>query len=118
MTVEPSFTEAETAAMQRALEAALEGPRGANPLVGAALLDAQGRILHVGRHLGAGTPHAEADVLTQARAAGTDLLDTTIVVTLEPCDHTGRTGPCSQAILEAGIPRAIFAVEEDRKSVV
>ena len=112
MTVEPSFTEAETAAMQRALEAALEGPRGANPLVGAALLDAQGRILHVGRHLGAGTSHAEADVLTQARAAGTDLLDTTIVVTLEPCDHTGRTGPCSQAILEAGIPRAIFAVED------
>ena len=112
MSAEPTFTEAETAAMQRALEAALEGPRGANPLVGAALLDAQGRILHVGRHLGAGTPHAEADVLAQAARSGTDLRDTTIVVTLEPCDHTGRTGPCSQAILEAGIPRAVFAVED------
>lgn len=107
-----SFTRAETTAMRRALEAALEGPRGANPLVGAALLDAQGRILHVGRHLGAGTPHAEADLLAQAARAGTDLSDTTIVVTLEPCDHTGRTGPCSQAIVEAGIPRAVFALED------
>ncbi|MCT1602684.1 bifunctional diaminohydroxyphosphoribosylaminopyrimidine deaminase/5-amino-6-(5-phosphoribosylamino)uracil reductase RibD [Kocuria sp. p3-SID1433] len=107
-----SFTQAEAEAMRHALEAALEGPRSANPLVGAALLDARGEILHVGRHLGAGTPHAEADVLAQAARAGTDLRDTTIVVTLEPCDHTGRTEPCSQAILEAGIPRAIFAVED------
>lgn len=106
------FSEAETAAMRRALELALEGPRSANPLVGAVLLSPGGEILHVGRHLGAGTPHAEADLLAQARAAGTVLSDTTIVVTLEPCDHTGRTGPCSRAILEAGIPRAVFAVED------
>ncbi|WP_260853546.1 bifunctional diaminohydroxyphosphoribosylaminopyrimidine deaminase/5-amino-6-(5-phosphoribosylamino)uracil reductase RibD [Kocuria palustris] len=106
------FSAAETAAMHRALELALEGPRSANPLVGAVLLGSRGEILHTGRHLGAGTPHAEADLLRQARAAGTQLGDTTIVVTLEPCDHTGRTGPCSRAILEAGIPRAVFAVED------
>lgn len=108
----PTFTAAETAAMRRALEAALEGPRGANPLVGAVLLDADGQIQHVGRHLGAGTPHAEADVLARAAAAGTDLRGSTIVVTLEPCDHTGRTGPCSRAILAAGIPRAVFALPD------
>lgn len=109
------FTEAEAAGMRRALEAALEGPRSANPLVGAVLLSRSGEILHVGRHLGAGTPHAEADVLEQARRAGTDLSDATILVTLEPCDHTGRTGPCSQAILAAGIPRAVFAIEDPQE---
>lgn len=106
------FTAGETAAMRRALEAALQGPRSANPLVGAALIDHTGRVLHVGHHRGAGTPHAEADVLEQARRAGTELGRTTLVVSLEPCNHTGRTGPCSEAILDAGIPRAVFAIED------
>ena len=108
------FTAGETAAMRRALEAALQGPRGANPLVGAVLIDRLGRVLHVGHHRGAGTPHAEADVLEQARRAGTELREATIVVSLEPCDHTGRTGPCTEAILAAGIPRAVFAIEDDQ----
>lgn len=108
------FTAGEIAAMRLALEAALEGPRGANPLVGAVLIDRAGRVLHVGHHRGAGTPHAEADVLEQARRAGTELGEATIVVSLEPCNHTGRTGPCTEAILAAGIPRAVFAIEDDQ----
>ena len=111
---EPSerFTAAERTAMRTALEAAQRGIRGANPVVGAAILSAAGEILHVGHHRGAGTAHAEADALRLAHEAGTPLEDTTMVVTLEPCNHTGRTGPCSRAILEAGIPRVIYAVAD------
>ncbi|WP_232300171.1 bifunctional diaminohydroxyphosphoribosylaminopyrimidine deaminase/5-amino-6-(5-phosphoribosylamino)uracil reductase RibD [Kocuria salsicia] len=107
-----NFTPAEAAAMRAALTAAQRGVRGANPVVGAALVDAAGTLLHVGHHRGAGTDHAEVDVLRQARAAGTPLGDTTLLVTLEPCHHTGRTGPCSAAILAAGIPRVVFAVPD------
>lgn len=107
-----AFTPAEEAAMRAALAAAQRGVRGANPVVGAALIDAAGTPLHVGHHRGAGTDHAEVDVLRQARAAGTPLGDTTLLVTLEPCHHTGRTGPCSAAILAAGIPRVVFAVPD------
>lgn len=96
--------------MEAALAAALGAPRGANPLVGAAILGEDGALLHVGHHRGAGTPHAEVDVMRQARAAGTDLSRVTLLVTLEPCRHQGRTGPCAQAIVEAGIPRVIHAV--------
>ncbi|RLY95233.1 bifunctional diaminohydroxyphosphoribosylaminopyrimidine deaminase/5-amino-6-(5-phosphoribosylamino)uracil reductase RibD [Kocuria tytonicola] len=96
--------------MRSALRAAARGVRGANPVVGAAVLSASGEVLHVGHHRGAGTPHAEVDALRAAREAGTDLRDTTLVVTLEPCHHTGRTGPCSGAILEAGVPRVVYAV--------
>src|SRR5680860_478323 len=94
-----AFSTAETAAMDAALEAALQGPRGANPLVGAVVIDADGRQLVAGYHRGAGTRHAEADAITQAAAAGLDLSGCTMVVTLEPCDHSGRTGPCTQAII-------------------
>ncbi|RKQ37145.1 bifunctional diaminohydroxyphosphoribosylaminopyrimidine deaminase/5-amino-6-(5-phosphoribosylamino)uracil reductase RibD [Kocuria tytonis] len=96
--------------MRAALAAARLGVRGANPVVGAALVSASGELLHVGHHRGAGTDHAEVDALRRARAAGTSLADATMVVTLEPCHHTGRTGPCSRAILEAGIPRVVHAV--------
>ena len=59
-------------AMSLALDVARQGIRGANPLVGAVITDAHGHLLHVGYHRGAGTPHAEADALAAARAAGTD----------------------------------------------
>lgn len=106
------FSAAEHEAMRAALEAARRGIRGANPVVGAVILSAAGEILHVGHHRGAGTPHAEADALYLAREAGTPLEDTTMVVSLEPCNHTGRTGPCARAILDAGIPRVIYAVAD------
>jgi diaminohydroxyphosphoribosylaminopyrimidine deaminase/5-amino-6-(5-phosphoribosylamino)uracil reductase len=96
------------AAMEAALDAAALGSRGGNPLVGAVIADAAGEILHVGHHRGAGTPHAEVDALEQARAAGTELGTARMYVTLEPCNHTGRTGPCSAAILAAGVGSVVY----------
>jgi diaminohydroxyphosphoribosylaminopyrimidine deaminase/5-amino-6-(5-phosphoribosylamino)uracil reductase len=107
-----AFSAIETAAMDAALEAALQGPRGANPLVGAVVIDGAGRQLVTGYHRGAGTPHAEADAITQADAAGLDLSGCTMVITLEPCDHSGRTGPCTQAIIRAGITDVVYAVDD------
>jgi diaminohydroxyphosphoribosylaminopyrimidine deaminase/5-amino-6-(5-phosphoribosylamino)uracil reductase len=107
-----AFSPAETHAMEAALEAALRGPRGANPLVGAVVVDAEGRHLVTGFHRGAGTAHAEADAIAQAAAAGLDLRGATMLVTLEPCNHVGRTGPCAQAIIDAGITDVVYAVDD------
>ncbi len=108
---EQSATQAETAAMARALElAATPGlPLGPNPRVGCVLLTPGGEVVAEGYHRGAGTPHAEVDALRQAgdRARGT-----TAVVTLEPCNHTGRTGPCAEALIEAGVAKVICAMPD------
>ncbi|MFD1721881.1 bifunctional diaminohydroxyphosphoribosylaminopyrimidine deaminase/5-amino-6-(5-phosphoribosylamino)uracil reductase RibD [Amnibacterium endophyticum] len=94
--------------MRRALELAQRGPAGdANPRVGCVLLDRHGDVLAEGWHRGAGTPHAEADALSRVPAGAAE--GGTAVVTLEPCDHTGRTGPCSLALVEAGVRRVVFA---------
>jgi diaminohydroxyphosphoribosylaminopyrimidine deaminase/5-amino-6-(5-phosphoribosylamino)uracil reductase len=107
------FSAAEEAAMRTALTAAAGGVRGANPLVGAVLLSAAGTVLAVGRHRGAGTAHAEVDALAAvAPHQREELATATMVVTLEPCNHTGRTGACSRAILDAGIRRVIFAASD------
>lgn len=106
------FSAAENAAMQAALEAALQGPRGANPLVGAVVIAPDGTPLVTGYHRGAGTAHAESDAIAQAKASGLDLTGTTMVVTLEPCNHCGRTGPCAQAIIDAGIASVIYAIDD------
>ena len=101
-------SEAERAAMRRALELAVTPgvPLGPNPRVGCVLLDPDGTVVAEGHHRGAGTPHAEAAALTEAGAAA---VGTTAVVTLEPCNHTGRTGPCAPALVEAGVRRVIVA---------
>ncbi len=105
--------ESERAAMARAVELARRGPvHGPNPRVGAVVLSADGRTLGEGWHEGAGTPHAEVAALSAARAAGADLQGTTVVVTLEPCHHTGRTGPCTAALLDAGVGRVVHAVAD------
>lgn len=99
-----------TALMQRAIDAALLGPEAdPNPRVGCVVTDAAGTVVGIGHHRGAGTPHAEVDALTQAgvRARGG-----TAYVTLEPCDHTGRTGPCTLALIEAGVSRVVHAVSD------
>jgi diaminohydroxyphosphoribosylaminopyrimidine deaminase/5-amino-6-(5-phosphoribosylamino)uracil reductase len=106
------FSAAEVAAMEAALAAARQGPRGANPLVGAVVINADGTPVVTGYHRGAGTAHAEADAIDQAKAAGLDLSGTTMVVTLEPCNHCGRTGPCAQAIIAAGIADVVYAIDD------
>ncbi|MFC9767842.1 bifunctional diaminohydroxyphosphoribosylaminopyrimidine deaminase/5-amino-6-(5-phosphoribosylamino)uracil reductase RibD [Rhodococcus jostii] len=97
------------AAMQIAIGAA-ESARGftsPNPAVGAVVLDAAGRIAGVGMTQPPGGPHAEVVAL---REAGDAARGGTAVVTLEPCNHHGRTGPCSQALLDAGVVAVHYAV--------
>ena len=105
------FTAAETAAMRRALRLAAspDAPPGPNPRVGCVIVSAEGRILAEGHHRGAGTAHAEVDALTRAgeRARGA-----VAVITLEPCDHRGRTGPCTRALLDAGIAEVVYAQDD------
>jgi diaminohydroxyphosphoribosylaminopyrimidine deaminase/5-amino-6-(5-phosphoribosylamino)uracil reductase len=98
----------ETDAMRRALVLAADpdAPHGPNPRVGCVLLSADGRVVGEGFHRGAGTPHAEVAALA---AAGSAAIGATAVVTLEPCSHTGRTGPCTEALLAAGVARVVYA---------
>ncbi|MEU7039609.1 bifunctional diaminohydroxyphosphoribosylaminopyrimidine deaminase/5-amino-6-(5-phosphoribosylamino)uracil reductase RibD [Streptomyces varsoviensis] len=92
-----------------ALAARALGATSPNPVVGCVILDAQGRAVGEGWHAQAGGPHAEVAAL---RAAGERARGGTAVVTLEPCNHTGRTGPCAQALLDAGIARVVYAVAD------
>jgi diaminohydroxyphosphoribosylaminopyrimidine deaminase/5-amino-6-(5-phosphoribosylamino)uracil reductase len=103
-----SLSDTERTAMRRALAlAASPGiPLGPNPRVGCVLLAPDGSTVAEGYHRGAGTPHAEVDALTRA---GTAARGATAVVTLEPCNHTGRTGPCAQALVAAGVRRVVVA---------
>lgn len=78
----------------------VRGTTSPNPPVGAAILDREGRLVGTGATEPAGGPHAEIMAL---REAGDKAEGGTAVVTLEPCNHTGRTGPCSQALVDAGI---------------
>jgi diaminohydroxyphosphoribosylaminopyrimidine deaminase / 5-amino-6-(5-phosphoribosylamino)uracil reductase len=97
---------AERAAMRRALELARRGPVGVNPRVGCVLLGPEGHVVGEGWHEGAGTPHAEVAALA---GAGSAARGATAVVTLEPCGHTGRTGPCTAALITAGVDRVVYA---------
>src|SRR5690606_14156297 len=63
-----------------------------------------------GYHRGAGTPHAEADALNQLTPEQSQ--NAIAVVTLEPCNHTGRTGPCAQALIDAGVAEVHYAVAD------
>lgn len=98
-------------AMREALALAQspDAPYGENPRVGCVIVDAAGRVVGRGFHRGAGTPHAEVVALADAgdRARGA-----TAVVTLEPCRHTGRTGPCTEALVAAGVDRVVFAQDD------
>jgi diaminohydroxyphosphoribosylaminopyrimidine deaminase/5-amino-6-(5-phosphoribosylamino)uracil reductase len=97
--------------MRRALQLAAlaEGRTSPNPLVGAVVLDSTGRLVGEGFHARAGQPHAEPGALAQA---GDAARGGTIVVTLEPCCHHGRTPPCTEAILSAGIQRVVVALTD------
>lgn len=102
-------------AMARAVELAARGlgRTSPNPVVGCVVLDASGRIVGEGHHERAGGPHAEVVAL---RAAGDAARGGTAVVTLEPCRHTGRTGPCTSALLEAGIASVVIAVPDPTRT--
>ncbi|MGW0773841.1 bifunctional diaminohydroxyphosphoribosylaminopyrimidine deaminase/5-amino-6-(5-phosphoribosylamino)uracil reductase RibD [Streptomyces sp. NPDC002835] len=104
-------TAADTDAMRRAITLAARGlgSTSPNPVVGCVITDASGHVVGEGFHQRAGGPHAEIHAL---RAAGVLARGGTAYVTLEPCNHTGRTGPCAQALTEAGIARVVYAVAD------
>ncbi len=101
--------------MQRALALAkqAEGQTSPNPPVGAVVVK-DGRIVGEGYHRRAGAPHAEVEAL---RAAGEHARGATLYVTLEPCNHHGRTPPCTQAIIGAGIAEVFYAIEDPNPHV-
>ena len=97
--------------MRRALELAqmAEGDTSPNPMVGAVIVDGDGNIVGEGYHHKAGQPHAEINALM---AAGDKAKGATVYVTLEPCSHYGRTSPCCEALIKAGVKRVVSAVTD------
>ena len=98
--------------MQRALELARRGiaVSSPNPAVGCVILDRAGQVAGEGWHEYDLLDHAEVIALkVAAQHAGDRLRGGTAYVTLEPCNHTGRTGPCSEALIEAGLARVVAA---------
>jgi diaminohydroxyphosphoribosylaminopyrimidine deaminase/5-amino-6-(5-phosphoribosylamino)uracil reductase len=102
---------AEDAAMLRAVSLAAQGlgSTSPNPVVGCVILDASDNVVGEGFHAYAGGPHAEVRALA---AAGDRARGATAVVTLEPCNHTGRTGPCTEALVRAGVVRVVAGVAD------
>ncbi len=92
------------------------GATSPNPPVGAVLADSEGNILSVGAHQKAGLDHAE---IIAIKSAGANLEKAhTLYVTLEPCNHTGRTGPCTEAILQTPIKRVVYGIADPNPEVV
>ena len=101
-----------TVAMQRAIALSEKGlgKCSPNPIVGAVIIDASGKIVGEGFHdRMTSKDHAEVVAI---RSAGDLVKGATIVVTLEPCNHAGSTGPCTQAIIDSGISTVVFAVKD------
>lgn len=105
-----------TAPMKSALRLAraAQGMTSPNPMVGAVILDPRGRVIGKGYHHRAGEPHAEVMAI---RDAGAIPRGSTLVVTLEPCNHFGRTPPCTRAIRQAGIQRVVLASRDPNPGV-
>jgi diaminohydroxyphosphoribosylaminopyrimidine deaminase/5-amino-6-(5-phosphoribosylamino)uracil reductase len=91
------------------LSAEIFGRTAPNPNVSAAIYSADGTLIADGAHSTASPDHAEVLAI---KKAGTAARGATIVVSLEPCNHTGKTGPCVDAIIEAGISKVIYAVKD------
>lgn len=101
--------------MRRAIELAKNaaGRTSPNPLVGAVVVR-EGRVVAEGWHRKAGTPHAEVHALNMA---GELAKGATVYVSLEPCAHYGRTGPCAKALVEAGVSRVVIAMTDPNPKV-
>lgn len=102
-----TWSDAERARMVRAIELARPYRTHPNPRVGCVIVGAGGKVVGEGAHRGVGAPHAEAVALGEARGAARGA---TAFVTLEPCSHTGRTPPCADALVAAGVARVVIAV--------
>jgi len=102
--------------MQMALDLAIKGQgyTSPNPMVGAVVVK-DGKIVGSGYHEVVGGPHAEVNAID---AAGELAVGATLFVTLEPCNHTGRTPPCTRKILDAGISRVVVAMPDPNENVV
>lgn len=114
MTDAPRFHPDADSAMRRALALAANaiGVSEPNPRVGCVLCDSKGRVLGEGFTQQAGGPHAEVMALRDAAARSENVRGATAYVTLEPCSHHGRTPPCCDALLQAGIGRVVAAIED------
>ncbi|PIR20678.1 MAG: riboflavin biosynthesis protein RibD [Deltaproteobacteria bacterium CG11_big_fil_rev_8_21_14_0_20_47_16] len=110
-----SLKSADIQFMQRALHLAEKalGKTSPNPMVGAVLVK-KGHIIAEGFHRKAGTDHAEIVAL---KAAGAKAKGATLYVTLEPCCHQGRTGPCTEAIIQSGVKRVVYAMKDPNPQV-
>ncbi|MCI5133186.1 MAG: bifunctional diaminohydroxyphosphoribosylaminopyrimidine deaminase/5-amino-6-(5-phosphoribosylamino)uracil reductase RibD, partial [Candidatus Electrothrix sp. EH2] len=99
--------------MRLALEEAKKGlgRTSPNPCVGAVIVRDE-QIIGKGYHRRAGTPHAEINAIADAEQGGQDCAGATIYVTLEPCHHTGKTPPCTQAVLTAGFRRVVIGMAD------
>ena len=108
------LSDADTAHLERCLELAERGRRTAapNPVVGAVVVR-DGRVLGEGWHERPGEPHAEVNAL----AAAGDARGATVYVSLEPCSHHGRTPPCADALIEAGVARVVAAMGDPTPKV-
>jgi diaminohydroxyphosphoribosylaminopyrimidine deaminase / 5-amino-6-(5-phosphoribosylamino)uracil reductase len=109
----PAFTADDERCMDAALEAGARGNPSPNPHVGAAVVR-DGKILGRGHHERAGEDHAEIAAL---REAGTSTRGATLYVTLEPCNHQGRTPPCTEAVIAAGIARVVIGCRDPNPHV-
>ena len=103
-----------TAYLDRAVEIARTQRPHPNPRVGAVVVDPHGAVVGEGSHEGPGLPHAEVNALA---AAGMAARGSTVYVTLEPCNHDGRTGPCVEALLEAGIAEVVIGALDPNPDV-
>lgn len=108
--------EVDASFMRRALDLARRGlgRTAPNPAVGCVLVAPNGQVVGQGWHHRAGLAHAEVEAL---RDAGPAAAGTTAYVTLEPCNHTGRTGPCTQALIQAGVVRVVVGAGDPNPQV-
>lgn len=114
--ISPKVSHEEPKFMSRAIKLARRGlgRTSPNPMVGAVVVK-DGRIVGEGFHRAPGEPHAEVEAI---RAAGIETQGAELFVTLEPCNHYGRTPPCTQAILAAGIKKVYYGIDDPNPSVI